>query len=366
MNWFSDVLLSRNFWFGSTTKKQTAPNLSVTVVIPAWNEEACLADTIRSVQAQTHRVSIIVVDDCSTDNTGAIARSMGVTCLVPDNNTGTKSQALNVALPHVDTDLFICVDADTRLETDAVHELLKSFNDPKVAVASGYVLATNGNTFWEKARTGDYLWGQTVMKAAQNNLNTVMVASGCFIAVRTDLLKQIGGFKERSMAEDMDMTWELIEMGYRVGFNQHAVCHVIDPPNWKIFNKQVSRWYHGLFQCIKVRKFRLFHKNPRLGIIAYGNWALNLFGPLLPFVLLFWSQSTIGVIDTLAVVATYAVVLWTPVYYRAFRLGVPLRRVTASVLPLIIGGYVTYGIFVTAMIKELVMNKSLTVWIKGH
>jgi biofilm PGA synthesis N-glycosyltransferase PgaC len=64
----------------------------VTVIIPAFNEAATLADTVRSLRAQTVRPSeIIVVDDCSTDGTGEVARRLGATVIRPPRNTGSKA-----------------------------------------------------------------------------------------------------------------------------------------------------------------------------------------------------------------------------------------------------------------------------------
>lgn len=68
----------------------------VTVLIPAYNEEASIADTVRSVQRQTSpAVEIIVIDDCSKDRTGEIARSLGATVVRPAQNQGSKATALN-------------------------------------------------------------------------------------------------------------------------------------------------------------------------------------------------------------------------------------------------------------------------------
>lgn len=364
--WFKDVLLSKNFWLGTSNTDTLRPDLSVTVVIPAWNEEACIADTIRSVQAQTYPTKIIVVDDCSTDNTGQIARDLGVKVLVPDDNTGTKSQALNVAIPHTDTDIFVCVDADTQLEPDSIWNLLKSFNDPNVAVASGYVLSRNSGNLWERGRGAEYLTSQSVVKAAQQNLNIVMVAAGCFMGVRTHLLAEAGGYKDRSMAEDMDLTWEFIERGYRIDFNQQAVCRVIDPHDWYTFRKQVGRWYHGFVQCIKVRNFNLFSKNPKLGIIAYGYGAMSALGPVLMIAGIPLVVSQLGLALFLFMTVFYFGILWVVAAVQAVRLGESIWVLTKSMPHMVATMFLTYGIFFTVLVKELVLKKSLTTWVKGH
>jgi biofilm PGA synthesis N-glycosyltransferase PgaC len=126
------------------TPVRTAP---VTVIIPTFNEAATLADTVRSLRAQTVRPSeIIVVDDCSTDGTGEVARRLGATVIRPPRNTGSKAGAQTAALDRVRTPLTIAIDADTVLAPDAIERLLVAFEDPKVAAACGFVLPRTRRT----------------------------------------------------------------------------------------------------------------------------------------------------------------------------------------------------------------------------
>ena len=96
----------------------------VTVIVPAYNEEATIAETMRSLAAQTvPPAEIIVVDDGSTDGTARVARSLGVTVLRPPANTGSKAGAQTFALPCVRTEFVIAIDADTTLAPDAIERL---------------------------------------------------------------------------------------------------------------------------------------------------------------------------------------------------------------------------------------------------
>ncbi len=77
-----------------TDSPRTAATGGLTAIVPAYNEAASIAATIQSLQRQTRPIdTIIVVDDCSTDDTAAIARAMGVTVLTPLRNTGSKAGA---------------------------------------------------------------------------------------------------------------------------------------------------------------------------------------------------------------------------------------------------------------------------------
>src|SRR6266704_3055358 len=117
----------------------------VTVIVPAFNEAASVADTIRSLQAQTARPrEIIVVDDCSTDGTGDAARALGVTVVRPPANTGSKAGAQTFALRYVRTPLTIAVDADTVLAVDAIERLLLDVPHGHLARAGRLVQPHNG------------------------------------------------------------------------------------------------------------------------------------------------------------------------------------------------------------------------------
>ena len=86
----------------------------IAVVIPAYNEAATVADTIRSIQSQSLQpAEIIVVDDCSSDGTGKVARDCGATVLRTPANTGSKAGAQNHALHRVNTPWVMTIDADT-------------------------------------------------------------------------------------------------------------------------------------------------------------------------------------------------------------------------------------------------------------
>jgi cellulose synthase/poly-beta-1,6-N-acetylglucosamine synthase-like glycosyltransferase len=125
----------------------------LTVIVPVYNEAETLADTLCSLQPQTFPpAEIVVVDDCSTDGTGEIAESFGVTVLRPPLNTGSKAGAQTFALARVRTDLVMALDADTTLAPDAIELLLSAFDDPEVAAACGLVLPRHVGTVWERGR----------------------------------------------------------------------------------------------------------------------------------------------------------------------------------------------------------------------
>src|SRR3982750_264668 len=103
----------------SATASSSAKN-GMTIVVPAYNEATVVADTIRSLQNQTTPPQeIIVVDDYSSDGTGEIASVLGVTVVRPPTNTGSKAGAQTFALPLIETEYTVAIDADTTLAPEA-------------------------------------------------------------------------------------------------------------------------------------------------------------------------------------------------------------------------------------------------------
>lgn len=365
MNWFQKTILSPRFWLGKDKFSHEPSTLTVSVVIPAWNEEDYIAATIESVLAQDYPVKVVVVNDRSTDRTSEIAHSYeNVQVIDIVENTGSKSQALNYAIPFIETDIFICVDADTELDTTSVSKLVRAFNNPNVMVASGFVVSKNGRNFWQAARSGEYVVGQCITKSAQENINAVLVASGCFFAIRTDLLRQ-HGFDDATMAEDMDLTWTAIEGGYDVAFVQDAYCYVNDPHNWYLYQKQIYRWYAGLFQCIKKRNFNLFTKNPKLGIAVYFYTLSSLVGAPLAITFLVIGMTFNPGGTTILITLVY-LIMFVLAYFHGITRKHDVSRYPIFVLAMMVVSFINYVIFMKACYTELFTKNTLKTWIKGH
>jgi biofilm PGA synthesis N-glycosyltransferase PgaC len=225
----------------------------LTVIVPAYNESDSIADTIRSIQAQTRPPDrILVVDDGSTDGTGEVARRCGVEVLRPPRNTGSKACAQTFALRDVETALTLAIDADTVLAPDAIERLLPAFEDERVAAACGMVIPRRVSSVLERGRYIEYLFAFTFYKPIQGFYDRPLISSGCFSAYRTSCLKEACGWQDRTMAEDMDLTWTFYEAGWRVRFVPEAVCFPIEPHNYHYMSRQLRRWSHGFVQNVRL------------------------------------------------------------------------------------------------------------------
>ncbi|HEX9030923.1 MAG TPA: glycosyltransferase family 2 protein [Streptosporangiaceae bacterium] len=248
--------------------------LSVTVIVPAFNEELGLPDTLDSLLRQTVRPDrVIVVDDCSTDRTGDIARRYGVEVLRPSRNLGSKAKAQNYALPSCDTELVLPVDADTALADDYIERIVVPFRDPAVVVAAGNVQTKITKSMTERGRSIEYLFGFHFYRPIQNLANSPVVCSGCCAAFRRRELVEFGGFPERTIVEDMDYTWSQQIAGRKAVYVGGATAWAADPSTVYYLRKQVWRWQAGFFQNVRIHWRGLMRHKPVLGMwIGLALW----------------------------------------------------------------------------------------------
>ena len=342
-----------------------AAGSDVTVIVPAYNEAASVADTIRSLQAQTAPpCAIIVVDDGSTDGTGDVARALGVMVVRPPTNTGSKAGAQSFGLRYVRTPLTVAIDADTVLAPDALERLLAAFRGPAVAAACGFVLPQRVRSLWERGRYIEYLFAFTYYKQLQDYYGKPLISSGCFSMYRTEILGAQGGWSNRTLAEDVDLTWSLYQAGHEVRFVPEAVCYPIEPRSFTLMGKQLRRWSHGFVQNVKLHWRGLLTVPYLRSAVAVAFWDASLAAavylvvlPILAIVLASPWVLIGYVIDAPAVLV--------PVLAGAVRRR-EVRRALASVPAFFVLRTVNAIFFLRAVCAELLLGRSLRVYEKGH
>ncbi len=348
---------------------------SVTILIPAYNEEKFIADTINSIKRQTYSniKRIVVADDASTDKTGIIAANLGATVVRTPKNTGTKSQAQNYAIfesPYIDTDLVTTIDADTTLAPDAIEKIVPAMYDQKTFSACGFVIPQVVETIWETARLGQYLYCIGLNKKAQNNVGMPLVSSGCFSIFNTVQLKELGGFPLETMVEDMALTWKAHILGYKIKLIPGAVCYPKDPATWNIYKKQVLRWYRGFLQCVSLYKMDVF-KNKKLGLFVFWYTLSGLIAPITWIILigilplmLFTGKIMLSLLIltwfAVDVTLTFAVIM-----YEGLRMKKGWRAFAGFLLYWLVSPLESY-LFMLSVWNEWILRNTLTTWDKGH
>jgi len=337
----------------------------VTVIVPAYNEADCAADTLRSLLAQTvPPAEIILVDDGSTDDTGDVGRRAGVTVIRPPRNTGSKAGAQNFALAHVKTELVMAIDADTTLEPDAIERLLACFETPETAAACGFVLPRRVSSLWERGRYIEYLFAFTFYKPVQDYYRRPLISSGCFSMYRTALMRKFGGWPGRTLAEDMDLTWSFHRAGLGVRFEPRAVCYPIEPYNFHFMRKQLRRWSHGFVQNVALHWRDVLQVPFLRSAVTVALWDAVVsslaFLVVIPLLVLIFQNPWLllaYVIDAPAIVVPLAVG------------AIPRHefgRTLASLPAFFVLRLVNAFYFVEAVWSEWVLGRRVNVYEKGH
>lgn len=235
--------------------REDPPNnaLSVSVIVPAYNEEKVVCQTVASLLAQDlAELRVIVVDDGSADATSAVlAQAFGneerVTLLRVQN--GGKARALNHGLAHADSDLVIVLDADTMLSASAARRLRNAFTESDIAAVAGNAKVGNRVNLLTRWQALEYVTAQNLERRAFALLNSISVVPGAIGAWRRAALLELGGFAHDTLAEDADLTLRLLAAGWRVTYEQGAVARTEAPDTVRAFLKQRFRWMFGTLQA---------------------------------------------------------------------------------------------------------------------
>jgi biofilm PGA synthesis N-glycosyltransferase PgaC len=295
---------------------------------------------------------------CSSDLD--VARAHGAEVICTSVNQGTKAMAQNYVLSMVTSELVVTIDADTILASSAIEKTLPYFGNPKTASVCGFVVPQNIKTLWERGRFIEYLFGIYIFKGGQNNIDAVVVSSGCFSTFRTEILQKLGGFKARTMAEDMDFTWEVQNEGYHVYCAQDALCYPLDPSTFKVFVAQVDRWYRSFFQNLSIHRFT---KNKKLGFVIYGELAYAFMEPLL---LLGYAMYTKNILSAFALgILIDFVIVAIPCIIKGTALGM-LKATLVSLPMYFMIRPINQYLFWRSLWKEWIKKERLSTWSKGH
>src|SRR5579871_5526911 len=190
----------------------------VSVLVPARNEARVIDRTIEALTSLDYpadRLEVVIVDDGSTDGTGAIvaeraARDARVRLLaVPRERSGRgKAAALNQAFSSVLHDLVAIYDADNRPEPDALRILVAALvHEPALAAAVGKFRCLNRRrTLLTRFINIESLAFQWIVQAGRWALLGVTSLPGTNFVIRRRVLEDVGGWDEEALTEDAELT----------------------------------------------------------------------------------------------------------------------------------------------------------------
>ncbi len=316
-----------------TVASQLAPGVSV--IVPAYNEEAGIVTSVQAMLALRYpRHEVVVVDDGSTDGTSDRLRAAfdlvpverelptdvptraAVTevlvprsgrtrlVLVRKENSG-RSDAVNVGINAASEPLVAMVDADSILDPDSLLGVAKPFaDDPIRTVATGGAIrAANGCTVIDgrivqirmpgsrlaRVQVVEYLRAFMLGRTGWSRFGALILISGAFGMFRRDILVEVGGLDADSIGEDFELVMRIHRSltdqrrDYRVQFVAEPISWTEVPVTARVLRSQRRRWHRGLWETLW--KYRGMLGNPRygrVGLVALPYyWAFELFAPLL-------------------------------------------------------------------------------------
>ena len=236
------------------------PHTKVSIIIPAYNEEVVLGACLRSILATGwRRLEVIVVDDGSTDATAAVAapftRDPRVTFLSKIN--GGKGSALNLGIAHATGEILIFVDADGLFTPTTIPQLLSGFRHPGVGAVCGNDQPVNITGPLTALLALMTHVGTGMTRRALALLGMLPIVAGNSGAFRADAVRRVGGFREDTLGEDLELTWRIHFAGWDVEFAPHALVLAEVPSTLSALWKQRVRWQRGLIQTARIHRSRL-------------------------------------------------------------------------------------------------------------
>lgn len=294
--------------------------IPVSIIVPAYNEEVTVVETVKSLLALEYTVyEIVVIDDGSKDRTSEkLINAFGmkeirrpiqrkISCkpeecvyesfsqkapltLVKKKNGG-KADSLNMGINVCRYPYFICMDADSVLQQDSLSNIVKPVIEHGDVVAVGGAVRPANGVELENGRVRKFAMPDSTIACMQtleydrsflasrimfDKFNGSMIISGAFGLFKKDTAIACGGYDHTTMGEDMELVVKLHEyciknaIKYSIRYAPDAVCWSQVPENLNDLCKQRRRWHIGLFQSMWRHKDMLGNPNyGPVGIISY-------------------------------------------------------------------------------------------------
>lgn len=321
---FCSVVAGGNQLFENMKKKQLQNEIHhdfyvpVSIIIPAYNEEVTIIETIKSLMHLDYRLyEVIVVNDGSKDSTGALVAQTfdlhqvmrPIRCQVPcqdavsiyegtlkkdiaitliNKKNGGKADAINMGINAALFPYFICMDADSILQYDSLTHIASPVLENQNVVAVGSMIRVSNDSIFRNGKAVEMHLPKKLVPALQtleyersflasrillDKFNANLIVSGAFGLFKKDAVIQVGGYQVNSIGEDMELIMKLHSyyssnhLPYVIKYAYDAVCWTQAPERLRDLLKQRKRWHIGLIQS--MGSHRMFLKPSYLYYLFY-------------------------------------------------------------------------------------------------
>jgi len=259
----------------------------VSIVIPCYNGAEGIEKTIQQLSESDYPglKRIIVVDDCSTDNSYNIMKECEkkydkLLVVQTPKNTGNAAGAKNYGAKFVETELIGFSDDDAYPNKDAISKMIGFFDNPKVGAVTSRVLVQNRKKRLAKLQSVEYKLIAFTRKLF-GFIDAIYVTNGPLSIYRKKIFDDINGFDEKNLTEDIEITWNILSRGWKVQISMLAIVYTTAPEKFKIWLKQRLRWNAGGIQTI-IKYKKEFLRKGMIGWFIFPYfvfaWILGIFG----------------------------------------------------------------------------------------
>ena len=303
-------------------------DIPISIVLAAYNEEALIVSSVRSLLQLTYsEFELVIGNDGSKDETlevlkrefklirfpeayrvrlpTAPVRGIYVSTIYPnlrviDKENGGRSDTLNATINAARYPLICVIDADSVMERDSLHRAAQPFlDDPRTVACGGMIRIANGcqvrggcmeraglpTNFLALFQVVEYLRAFLFGRIGWSTVNGLLLISGAFGVFHKESVISAGGYNIDTIAEDMDLTMRLhrqaIEQGvpYKISFIPDPVLWTEGPEDFKTLHSQRVRWQYGLGECISLNRELLFKRGS-----GFAGWVAMPFNLMLEWI----------------------------------------------------------------------------------
>jgi cellulose synthase/poly-beta-1,6-N-acetylglucosamine synthase-like glycosyltransferase len=343
---------------------------SVSVIIPAYNEEEHIAGTLRSLLSLDYprdKLEIMVVDDGSKDKTASIAGLFGKEGVrVFSKPNGGKGSALNYGIERAAGELIATMDADSWLMPGTLRELLRLFDDPEVMAVTPAVRVKPGGNLLQELQRIEYLMILFSRKLL-SFIDCVPVTPGPFSIFRAEVFGKVGLFDEHNLVEDHEICMRIQANHLKVRSSLTGIVYTDSPKDIGTLLRQRVRWQRGGLRNYWKYRYMIDPKYGDFGVffVPLNYIIITLFFLTLGLFLhgiffapyyakYIWLDSIamgLGFATVISIMVLLSSLLWLYLTVRAFEdEKIPLRNLF---LFLVLYWYLMVGYNVLTAVKEI-------------
>jgi poly-beta-1,6-N-acetyl-D-glucosamine synthase len=226
-------------------------DLSLSFIIPAYNEAHLLAQKIKNTLEQSYPqelMEIIVVADGSNDNSEEVVKQFPNVKYFHIPERQGKTMAMNRAVPLAKGEIILFSDANTLINKDAVTLMLGHFDNAKVGAVAGEKRILTHKADAQNAQGEGFYWKyESAVKQLEYQIYSVIGAAGELFAVRRSLFHEL---PSDTILDDFMQTMLIADKGYRIAYEPNAYAEETASINTKEEWKRKVRICAGGWQSI--------------------------------------------------------------------------------------------------------------------